>query len=231
VFSFGDQGWGDELAVGAGMTLLIAAASLAFGLLLGLLGAGAKLARSRWLNVIGEAYTTLIRGVPELLVIFLIFFGGGFLLQAAAESMGYEGYVEVDAFVAGVFALSLVFGAFATEVFRGAFLAVPVGQVEAARALGMPPFLTFWRILLPQVWRYALPGLGNLWLVLLKDTSLVSVIALDELARKTQIAVGVEKEPFTLYMAAALIYCAITLVSNLWQGRLERWAARGVRRA
>lgn len=231
MFSFGDQGWGDELATGAGMTLLIALVSLAFGLLLGLLGAGAKLARSRWLRAIGEAYTTLIRGIPELLVIFLIFFGGGFLLQAAAEVAGYDGYVEVDAFVAGVFALSLVFGAFATEVFRGAFLAVPVGQVEAARALGMPAFLTFRRILLPQVWRYALPGLGNLWLVLIKDTSLVSVIALDELARKTQIAVGVEKEPFTLYMAAALIYCAITLVSNLGQGRLERWAARGVRRA
>lgn len=231
MFAFGDQGWGDELAVGAGMTLLIAAASLVFGLLLGLLGAGAKLARSRWLNALGEAYTTLIRGVPELLVIFLVFFGGGFLLQAAAAALGYEGYVEVNAFVAGVFALSLVFGAFATEVFRGAFLAVPAGQVEAARALGMPAFLTFRRILLPQVWRYALPGLGNLWLVLVKDTSLVSVIALDELARKTQIAVGVEKEPFTLYMAAALIYCAITLVSSLGQGRLERWAARGVRRA
>jgi His/Glu/Gln/Arg/opine family amino acid ABC transporter permease subunit len=231
MFAFGDEGWGDELAAGAAMTLALAGASLAFGLLLGLLGAGAKLARSRWLNALGEAYTTLIRGVPELLVIFLVFFGGGFLLQAAAAFVGYEGHVEVNAFAAGVVALSLVFGAFATEVFRGAFLAVPEGQIEAARALGMSAFLTFRRVLLPQVWRFALPGLGNLWLVLVKDTSLVSVIALDELARKTQIAVGVEKQPFTLYLAAALIYCAITLVSSAGQGRLERWASRGVRRA
>lgn len=231
MFAFGDHGWGDELALGAGLTVLLAAVSLAFGLLLGLLGAGAKLARSRWLNALGGFYTTVVRGVPELLVIFLIYFGGGFLLQAAARAMGYDGYVEVNAFAAGTLALSLVFGAFATEVFRGAFLAVPTGQVEAARALGMPRALAFRRITLPQIWRYALPGLGNLWLVLIKDTSLVSVIALDELARKTQIAVGVEKQPFTLYLAAALIYCAITLLSTLAQGRLERWAARGVRRA
>ena len=231
MFAFGDQGWGDELALGAGVTLALAATSLVFGLLFGLLGAGARLARSRWLRAAGAGYVTLLRGVPELLVLFLVYFGGGFLLQAAARALGYDGYVEISAFVAGALALSLVFGAFATEVFRGAFLAVPAGQVEAARALGMSAPLAFRRVTLPQIWRYALPGLGNLWLVLIKDTSLVSVIALDELARKTQIAVGVEKQPFTLYFAAALIYCAITLASGLAQGRLERWASRGVRRA
>lgn len=231
LFSFGDQGWGDELAVGAGVTLSLAVVSVAFGLVLGLLGAGAKLSRFRLLRLAGEAYTTLIRGIPELLVIFLVYFGSGFLLQWAAELVGYDGYIEVSGFAAGVVALSLVFGAFATEVFRGAFLAVPKGQIDAAHAVGMAPFLTFRRVTLPQVWRFALPGLGNLWVSLLKDTSLVSVVALDELVRKTNIAIGFEKRPFTFYMAAALIFCAMTLVSMWLQHHAERVANRGVRRA
>lgn len=230
VLSFGDRGWGDELLAGAGVTLALAAVSLLIGLLIGLGVGAAKLSQRPAVRAAADAYTTLIRGVPELLIIFLVYFGGSFLLQWVARRFGSDAYLEVNAFWAGVLALSLVFGAFAAEVFRGAFQAVPRGQTEAAQALGMSAGLTFRRVVLPQVWRFALPGLGNLWLVLVKDTSLVSVIALDELLRKTQIAVGVEKQPFTLYMAAAVIYCAVTGVSMVVQGRLERWASRGVAR-
>ena len=229
LLSLGDQGWGDELLLGAGVTLALAAVSLVFGLALGLALAIAKLSHSPGLRRLAEGCTTALRGIPELLIIFLVYFGSGFLMHRLGRLFGADVHLEIGAFWAGATALSLVFGAFASEVFRGAFLAVPQGQTEAAQALGMSRGLTFRRIVLPQVWRYALPGLGNLWLVLVKDTSLVSVIALDELLRKTQIAVGVEKQPFTLYFAAALIYCAITAVSMLAQGRLERWAGRGVR--
>ncbi len=231
LFAFGAEGWGDELAIGAWLTVRLAAASLVVGLVLGLLGAGAKMSRFRVLRLLADVYTTLIRGIPELLVIFLVFFGGSFALQAAFRLFGRDEYVEVNAFAAGVFALSLVFGAFATEVFRGAFQAVPPGQIEAARAFGMSRWLIFRRIQLPQVWRFALPGLGNLWLVLIKDTSLVSVIALDELVRQTNIAVGATKLPFNFYLAAYVIYLLMTAVSEAAKGKLERMAARGVRSA
>jgi len=231
LFAFGPEGWGDELAAGAALSLSLAAVSIVFGLAIGFLGAAAKLSRSLWLRGLADLYTTVVRGVPELLIIFLVYFGSGFLLQAVASWLGVAGRVEISAFWSGVAALSLVFGAFATEVLRGAFLAVPRGQREAAHALGMSRLLTLRRIVLPQIWRHALPGLGNLWLVLVKDTSLVSVIALDELLRRTQVAVSVEKQPFTFYFAAALIYCAITAVSMAVQAVLERRAARGVRAA
>jgi His/Glu/Gln/Arg/opine family amino acid ABC transporter permease subunit len=231
LLSFGDQGWGDELLVGTLLTLRLAFSALFFGLLVGLAVAGMKLSKRAWLRRIANGYTTAIRGVPELLTIFLIYFGAQFALQGLFAAFGYDGAVEVNGFWAGVTALTLVFGAYASEVFRGAFLAIPKGQVEAAKAVGMSPTLTFRRILLPQVWRYALPGLGNLWLVLIKDTSLVSVIALDELLRKTFIAVGVTKEPFFFYGVACLIYLSITTVSTGVIHRLEGWARRGIRQA
>jgi polar amino acid transport system permease protein len=148
--------------------------------------------------------------------------------------LGFDGYVDVSPFVAGFIALGLAFGAYATEVFRGAFLAIPPGQAEAARAAGMSRWLTLRRITLPQVWRFgrfALPGLGNLFLVLLKDTSLISVIGLDELMRKASIATSFTKEPFTFYLAAAVIYLMMTIVSMIGIHFLERRANRGVRRA
>jgi putative lysine/arginine/ornithine/histidine/octopine transport system permease protein len=140
-------------------------------------------------------------------------------------------YVEVNGFSAGVFALSLVFGAYATEVFRGAILAVPRGQIEAARSLGLRPVPLFRKVMLPQVWRFALPGLGNLWQVLLKNTSLISVVGLEELMRTTSIAAGVTRKPFTFYLAAALIYLAFTLVSEVALQHAERRVGRGFRSA
>jgi His/Glu/Gln/Arg/opine family amino acid ABC transporter permease subunit len=225
------HGFGWQLAVGAWMTVRVAAASLVPGLLLGLVGAGAALSRFRLLRAAADTYSTVIRGVPELLVLLLLYFGGTVLLSRLWSYLEPDAYVEVDAFTAGVVALSVVFGAYATEVFRGAILAVPRGQVEAARAIGMRPWQILRRILLPQVWRFALPGLGNLWLVLLKDTSLVSVVGLDELMRKAYVAAGSTREPFTYYSAAACIYLLLTIVSMVAIARLEAWASRGVRRA
>lgn len=225
------QGFGAQLAAGTLMTVEIALAALALGLLLGLGGAAAKLSRFRALRLIGGLYTTLVRGVPELLVVLIVFFGASLAVQGVARWFGYDGYIEVSPFVAGVISLGLTFGAYATEVFRGAFQAVPPGQIEAAMAVGMSRRLTFLRIRLPQVWRFALPGLGNLFLVLLKDTALVSVIGLDELMRKSTIAVSYTKEPFTFYLAAAFIYLAMTAVSMIGLHYLERRSSRGVRRA
>ena len=225
------QGYQGQLLLGAMMTIGVAVMAVAFGLTLGLVGATAKLSRSRVANALADTYTNIIRGVPELLVLLIGYYGGSMALSSLARFLGWADYVEVNAFAAGVFGLGLVFGAYATEVFRGAFLAVPKGQIEAARACGMGGWLVFRRIQFPQVLRFALPGLGNLWLVLLKDTSLISVVGLEELMRKTAFAVGATKQPFTFYVTAAMIYLGFTAVSMVVLQRAERRASRGVRRA
>src|SRR5262249_42386812 len=210
------------LLEGAEMTLLVSAISLVFGTLVGFLGAGAKLSRLRGLRFLADVYTTVIRGIPELIIILLLYFGGTVTLTALAGH-----YVEVNGFGAGVFALSIVFGPYATEIFRGAVLGIPRGQTEAARSLGMRRPAVFWTILLPQLWRFALPGVGNLWLVLLKDSALISVVGLEELLRKTAITAGSTRQPFTFYFAAALIYLAFTLASSAGLHWAERRARRG----
>ncbi len=224
------HGFGGQLLIGAGVTLALAFSALAVGLVLGLVGATAKLSDVRIVRAAAEAYTTVVRGLPELLVVLVVYFGASGGLTAAAGWFGHRDFVEVGPFAAGVVALGLTFGAYATEVFRGAILAVPRGQIEAGYAYGMGRWLVFRRIVLPQVWRIALPGLGNLFLVLLKDTSLVSVVGLDELMRKSSIAVGFTREPFTFYLAAAFLYLAMTVVTVAAVQRAERAAARGVPR-
>ncbi|MCG8429141.1 MAG: ABC transporter permease [Chromatiales bacterium] len=231
LLSLGDKGWGDELLLGAVLTLELALVSLAVGLVLGLATAGAKISHSRVLRFLASGYTNLIRGIPEFLIILLVFFGADQLMVSITGALNYDGVIEVNKFVAGVLALSLIFGAFASEVFRGAYQAVPNGQIEAGLACGMRPSQIFWRIRMPQMWRYAIPGLGNLWMVLLKDTSLVSVIALDELLRQSNIAGETTREPFLFYMVAALIYLLLTIVSDFGRHRMELRANRGVRRA
>lgn len=224
------HGFGPQLALGTLMTLKLAFASLGVGLVLGLLGATAKVSHHAALRFVGESYTTLVRGVPELLVVLIVYFGSTAALTGLAGLFGIDTYVELEPFTAGTLALGLTFGAYATEVFRGALLTVPKGHVEAAHALGMGRWHTFSRIVLPQLWRVALPGLGNLFMVLLKDTALISVVGLDELMRKSQIAVGFSKEPFTFYAAAALIYLGLTVVTSGGLMALERRANRGYRR-
>lgn len=231
VLKYGSGGFGDEILMGAWLTLQLAVSSLVFGLLLGLLAAAGKLSKLRVARYIANAYTEVIRGVPEMLVVLVVFFGASAALQKIMGLFGYEEYIEVNAFIAGTTALGLVFGAFASEVLRGGFLAVPGGQIEAGIACGMTPWQVFSRVRLPQMWRFAIPGLGNLWMVLLKDTSLISVIALDELLRWSKVAAETTKQPFTFYMVAAAIYLVLAIISDLGRYKLEARASRGVRRA
>ncbi len=225
------HGYGPQMLLGLSVTVQAALSAIALAIVLGLLGAAAKLSPWRALRVIAETYTVSIRGVPEYVLLLLVFFGTSRVLQSVARQFGYDEYIEIPPFIAGVFAIGVVYGAFTTEVFRGAMLAVPKGQIEAAKAVGMPPFLLWRRILMPQVMRYAVPGLGNVWLVLLKATALMSVVNLDELTRKAAISAGYTKEPFTFYMVAAALYLCLTIVSNLGLEALERRTSRGVRRA
>lgn len=210
------------------MTLKVAAGGLLLGLLLGIMGALFKLSGMRALYVLGAGYTTIIRGLPELLVVLVIYFGSAGVLTQIAGWFGHDGYVELSPLAAGIIALGISFGAYATEVFRGAIQAIPKGQIEAARACGMSNPQVFFRIVLPQAWRIAIPGLGNLFQVLLKDTSLVSVVGLEEIMRKSQIAISNTKEPFTFYFTAALIYLSITVIVMIGQRYAERWASRGL---
>jgi len=229
VFSFGDQGWGDEFLHGMLITAQLAVTAFLLGTVLGLLGAGAKLSPVPPLRWLAEAYTTVVRGVPEMLVLLLLFYGGTSALKTLGNSLGFQTGVDVDAFTAGVAALGLVNGAYSTELFRGAILSVPKGQIDAARAIGMAPFTIFRRILFPQVLRYALPGLSNLWQVMLKDTSLVSVIGLADLLRIGHVASGSTRMPFTFYLAVAFLFLVLTAVSMIFFTCLERYLNRGYR--
>lgn len=207
------QGYGNLLLQGTILTIKLSIASLAFGLLFGLLGATAKLSKIWLVKKLADFYTTVVRGIPELLVIFFIYFGSDKLVSFVAKSVfGYTGRVDVGSFWPGVVALSLMFGAYATEVFRMAIQEIPKGQWESAQSLGMRPFQTFWRIILPQMWVVALPGLGNLFLVLLKDTALVSLINLKDLIYYSFRAAQSTQQPFTFYLVAALIYLCLTIV-------------------
>jgi polar amino acid transport system permease protein len=222
-------GFGPQLALGTWMTIRLAIASLLLGLSLGLLGAVMKSSRVRPLRAIGDVYSTVFRGIPELVVVLLIYFGSTSVLTAISGWFG-GGYVELDPFTAGTLALGICFGAYATEVFRGALLTIPHGQIEAGQALGLSKTRIFWKLVLPQLWRIALPGLGNLFMVMMKDTALVSVIGLEEIMRKAQVATSVTKQPFTFYFAAAIIYLCITVVATISLQAMEKRANRGIRR-
>lgn len=223
------HGFGPALIEGTWMTIRLSLASVALGLLLGLAGASAKISGSRLLRGVGGFYTSVVRGVPETLWVLMAYFGTVSLMNWLGSHFGNP-YLTLSPFLAGTLALGLCFGAYATEVFRGALLAVPPGQKEAGLALGMSNFRIFWRITLPQLWRVALPGLGNLYLILLKDTALVSLITLDELMRKAQVAANATREPFTFYFTAALIYLALTMVIMAALHWFERRANRGFTR-
>lgn len=216
LLAFGPDGWGDELAAGLWLTVRLALVTLPFGIVLGLAVALAKDSRSAVARLIGEAYTTVFRGLPELLTVFLVYFG-------APRLLGFD----IGAFPAGVIALGLVFGAFSSEAFLGALRGVPAGQREAALALGMTPASVFRLVVLPQALRLALPGLTNNWLVLLKDTSLVSAVALTELMRQSNLAALATRKPFLFYGAACALYLAMSWASILVARRLEARAARG----
>ncbi len=220
------QGFGPALAAGALMTVQLALSALCLGLILGLLGALAKTSPYKPLQWLGGTYSTLVRGIPELLWVLLIYFGTVNGMRALGEMLGIPG-LELNAFAAGVIALGLCFGAYATEVFRGAILAIPRGHREAGLALGMSRSRILFKLILPQMWRIALPGLGNLFMILMKDTALVSVIGLEEIMRHSQIAVSVTKEAFVFYLVAAFMYLGLTILAMIGMHFLEKRAARG----
>lgn len=210
------------------LTLQIAAASLLVACLLGMLGAVAKLSQSRVARVLADVYTTLIRGVPDLVLMLLTFYGGQALVNLIVLKMGGE-YVDIDPFIAGTLTVGFIFGAYLTETFRSAILAVPRGQIEAGYAYGMSFARTFWRITLPQLIRHALPGFINNWLVMIKATALVSIIGLDDMVHRAGLATAATREPFTFYGAIALIYLLITSLSLVLLWRVEQRFSRGVR--
>ena len=219
------HGFGSQLLQGAVLTIIVTFASLILGTVLGLIGAVGKLNSSRWLSWPANLYTTVVRGVPDLLIIFIIFFGGTITLTAI-----FGRYVEIDAFWSGVTALGIVFGAYATEIFRGAIQSVPKGQSEAAMSMGLQPLHRFFLVVVPQAWRIALPAYGNQLLVLTKQTSLISIVGLEELLRKGKIAVGATDEPFTFYVAVGIIYLIITGSISILLKRAEKSAERGLAR-
>jgi His/Glu/Gln/Arg/opine family amino acid ABC transporter permease subunit len=198
------------LLTGLILTLKVAIVALILGMILGLIGASAEASKVNWLRYLFIGYHSVIRGLPELLILFFIYFGGSEILNKI-----FRYSAGVSSFVAGVIGLAMIFGAYASQTFRGAFLAIPKGQTEAAKALGLDRWQRFRLILLPQAWRHALPGLSNLWLVLLKDTALVSLIGLADLMMQAQAAAVSTAKPFTFYFAAAVIYLILTSISEV----------------
>ena len=228
---YGDTGWGDEMLRAALVTLMVSLAAMGIGLFISIFGTLSKLSNKIYLRILADFYTTIIRGIPELLVIYLLFFGGSNAIMSLAKLFGYYGYIELNAFVIGSVAVGAISGAYSTEVMRGAFLAIPKGQIDAAKSVGMNKFLIFIRILVPQVLRYALPGLGNVWQLTLKDTALIMVTGLVEIMRQAHVAAGSTYSPFTFYVTAALLYLILTTASNRVFNSAENWANKGVRRA
>ncbi|WP_420548943.1 ABC transporter permease [Curvivirga sp.] len=219
------------LLQGIGWTILVSVCSLIISVFFGLLGAWGKLGKSRIANKVTNAYTTIVRGIPDLVLMLLLFYGGQQLLNDIGKQTGLWKYVEINHFAAGVVTIGFIFGAYMTETFRGAILAIPRGQIEAGVACGMSKGMIFRRIIWPQMVRYALPSFTNNWLVLMKTTALVSVLGLQELTYIAK-AVGLKyREPFTFLLFALFIYLVLTAISEFGLRRLDKKYNVGVRRA
>ena len=226
---FSLHGYGPSIFEGTILTLEVSLASLFIAMLLGICGALAKLSRVRSLRLIAQIYTTIIRGIPDLVLMLLVFYGGQMFINQLGPMLGYDGYIDINPFIAGVSTIGFIFGAYMTETFRGAILAVNKGQLEAGTAYGMSAFMVFRRITLPQMVRHALPGFGNNWLVLVKTTALVSIIGLNDMVRKAGLAAGATRKPFTFYLVVAINYLVITSISIYILKQLERRYSVGVR--
>lgn len=224
--AFGDAGWGDEIATGLVVTGSLAIATLPVGLAAGFLLALAKRSGEPTLQMAADVYTTIFRGLPELLTIFMVYFGLQIAIRQISLALGFEGGFEISAFIAGMIALAVVFSSYASEVFVSAFRAIPDGQYEAGYALGLNRWRTMRTIVAPQLVRIALPGLGNLWLILLKDTALISVIGLSDVMRQAGIAARVTKEAFVFFSIACLLYLLLAIASSIVFARIERAAKR-----
>jgi len=227
LLSFGPEGWGRSIAWGLLVTISLALATLPLGLVLGFLVAIGKQSSEPSMRLASNIYTTIFRGLPELLTLFLVYFGASLLLQQLLAYLDISARIEINAFVAGMIALGFVFSSYSSEVFLSAFRAIPRGQYEGGYAVGLSHWQTMRKVILPQLIKIALPGLANLWLVLLKDTSLVSVITLSDILRQTSIAARVTKEPFLFFGVACLLYLALAIISSYFINRIARWADAG----
>ncbi|MET1533161.1 ABC transporter permease [Burkholderia sola] len=230
MLGFGTEGWGGVLLLAALMTVALTLAALAVGAVIGAAIAAAKLSRYRTLRLLGDLYTTVFRGVPELLVIYLFYFGGSTLVTAVGQWFGAEGFIGVPPFVIGALAVGMISGAYQAEVYRAAALAVSKGELEAARSIGMPRSMVLRRILVPQVLRFALPGIGNVWQLSLKDSALISVTGLAELLRTSQIAANSTHQYFVFFVAGGALYLLMTGLSNRVFNRAEAIVGRSFRR-
>lgn len=228
---FGDTGWGALLLSAAAMTLGVSVCGFLTGTILGSVITFMQLSRHIVLRWLADGYTTILRGVPDLLVIYLFYFGGSAFLGHIGGLFGYQGFIGMPAFLTGTLALGVVSAAYQSEVFRGAFKSVASGELEAASAVGMRPWPKFRRIIAPLVLRYAIPGLGNTWQLVLKESALISVTGLVELLRQSQIAAGSTRRPFEFYLTAVVLYLVITWASSNVFRHLETRSLRGTRRA
>jgi len=231
VVGFGETGWGALLLAAAAMTLGVSVCGFLTGTVLGSVITFMQLSRYMLLRWLADGYTTVLRGVPDLLVIYLFYFGGSAFLGYLGGLFGYHGFIGMPAFLTGTLALGVVSAAYQSEVFRGAFKSVASGELEAASAVGMRPWPKFRRIIAPLVLRYAIPGLGNTWQLVLKESALISVTGLVELLRQSQIAAGSTRRPFEFYLTAVVLYLIITWASSMTFHRLETRTLRGTRRA
>ena len=221
LLAFGDTGWGDELFRATLMTIAVSITAMIIGFSFAAIFTPLKLSKYKPLNLIANVYTTVIRGVPELLVIYLFFFGGSGAIMFVASMFGYNEYIEINAFVTGSFAIGIISGAYSTEVFRGAIQSIDKGQFEAAKVLGFSKFKQFYKIILPQMLRLAIPNLSNVWQITLKDTSLISVTGLVEIMRQSYIAAGSTRDPLFFYSFAAVLYLLLTFLSMKLINKLE----------
>jgi len=225
--AYGDTGWGDELLLATLMTIAVALTAILIGFFLAVIFASFKLSKNKILNLIGNFYTTVFRGVPELLVIYLFFFGGSGAVMYVAKIFGHTGYIEVNAFFTGAIAIGVISGAYSTEVFRGAVQSIHRGQFEASEVLGIKKKFYYFKVIIPQMLRLALPNISNVWQITLKDTSLISVTGLVEIMRQSYIAAGYTRDPLFFYSFAALIYLFLTFLSMQLFNKLEKNYKKG----
>ncbi|RPF74268.1 MAG: ABC transporter permease subunit [Rickettsiales bacterium TMED289] len=227
LLSFGQTGWGDELFIATLMTLAVSVTAMLIGFIFALIFTPLKLSKNKFLNMIANFYTTLIRGVPELLVIYLFFFGGSSAIMFIASVFGYNNYIEINAFLTGAFSIGIISGAYSTEVFRGAIQSIDKGQFEASNVLGFNKVTRFYKIILPQMLRLSIPNLSNVWQITLKDTSLISVTGLVEIMRQSYIAAGSTRDPLLFYTVAAILYLMLTFFSMKIINKMEVKYSRG----
>ena len=221
LLAFGKTGWGDELFYATLMTIAVSVTAMFIGFFFALIFTPLKLSKFKTLNLIGNFYTTVIRGVPELLVIYLFFFGGSGAIMYVASIFGYNDYIEINAFLTGSFSIGIISGAYSTEVFRGAIQSIDKGQFEASKVLGLKKPAHFFKVIMPQMLRLSIPNLSNVWQITLKDTSLISVTGLVEIMRQSYIAAGSTRDPLFFYSFAAVLYLLLTFLSMKLINRLE----------